>query len=545
MTPEQRAQLVQKVQAEMARRMQQASAPQPLVASPQPAQPQQASAAPQGIGASLATAASNIPGSAWQFAQDITAPIHSPVQTAKGLGSLAAGAYERMGRGAKGLALGPEEAQKLKPGENEASLDALFDFVKERYGGWENIKRTLTEDPVGALGDVAGLAMGGGGLAAKAAGTAGKIGKVAQTAGKVGRALDPAMAAGKVAGKVSKVTSTAVSEILGLTTGASATPIKIAFQSGRQGGAKGQAFVDSMKGKIPMDEVVEQARDAVGEMHQRKMADYREGIAGAFKDTADSPIDFAKVSDTANKVLESGTFKGVDITKSSAKVKQAITESLEEWSKLDPSEFHTVEGMDAFRKSIGDVLESTPYGTPERKLAEKVYFTVRKSIEAQAPGYGKVLKGYSEASSHLQDLEKALSLGSKAATETALRKLQATMRNDVTSAYGKRGEYLKELKNAGGENLDELLAGQSLSPWTPRALGSRVGSLGAGAAGASGMISPTLLPAVLAASPRFIGGAAYRAGQATRPTAKLAEYMMKHPGVGQAAFQAGRAGRVK
>ena len=556
------------------------SAPQPQVTSPQPAQPQQASVAPQGLGASLATAASNIPGSALQFAQDITAPIHSPVQTAKGLGSMAAGVYERMGRGAKGLALGPEESQKLEPGANEASLDALFDFVKERYGGWENIKRTLTEDPVGALGDVAGLAMGGGGLAAKAAGTAGKIGKIAQTTGKVGRALDPAMAAGKVAGKVSKVTSTAVSEILGLTAGVSARPTKVSFRAGRKGGAQGQAMIDSIEGKIPMDEVVTVARTAVGVMHKRKMDAYREGLGRVFSERpegatkpprvvterrqsailgpdgkpttvttkheiAQGEIDLSKIDGAVKQILDQGAFKGVDISKSTAAMRSNIKGVLAEWKKLDPSEYHTVEGMDAMRKSIGDLVDSAPFDTPERRLANQTYFTVRKTIEAQAPGYGRVLKGYSEARSHLQDLEKALSLGSKAATETALRKLQATMRNDVTSAYGKRAEYLQELKEAGAGNLEELLAGQSLNPWMPRSMGSRVAGLAGGAAGASGMLSSGMVPLLALGSPRIVGTAAYRAGQATRHPAKLAEYMMKHPGVGQAAFQAGRAGRVK
>ena len=82
-------------------------------------------------------------------------------------------------------------------------MDALLDFVKERYGGLENIKSTVAKDPAGVLADVAGLAMGGGGLAAKAAGTAGKLGSAASKVGKAGRAIDPtrlASVGGKGAG---------------------------------------------------------------------------------------------------------------------------------------------------------------------------------------------------------------------------------------------------------------------------------------------------------------------------------------------------------
>ena len=240
--------------------------------------------------------------------------------------------------------------------------------------------------------------------------------------------------------------------------------------------------------------------------------------------------------------MSGGTFKGVNISDSTGAVRDKITKRLEQWSELDPAQFHTVEGMDALRKSIGDVVDSAPFGTPERRVANQVYHAIRNAIGEQAPGYKKVLSEYSEASTHLKDLERALSLGKAAATETALRKLQAVMRNDVTSAYGKRAEYAGELKGAGAGRLDEALAGQALSPWTPRALASRVTGLGSGAAAASGIISPYALPLVATASPRMVGGAAYRAGQATRP---LAELLANLPGgTGQVMHQAGRTARV-
>ena len=180
--------------------------------------------------------------------------------------------------------------------------------------------------------------------------------------------------------------------------------------------------------------------------------------------------------------------------------------------------------MDAFRKSIGDVLDSTKYGTPERKLATEVYFTVRKSIEAQAPGYGKVLTKYHEATNHLKDLERSLSLGKSAATETSLRKLQAVMRDDVSSAYGKRAEYASELAESGAGNLEPMLAGQALESWMPRGLRSVVATAGAGATGA---LSPQLLPLLLAASPRLMGKAARGTGKAGRMLDSRLAQMLK------------------
>ena len=156
--------LIKMLMAEKQRRMQQ---PTPeaggLGMASSHASPQVQQDGPGGIGEMI----SNIPGSAAQFASDVTAPIHSPVQTATGLYGLAKGAYQRAGRGAKGLALGPDEAQKLEPGDKEGNLEALGNFLSDRYGGLENIKKTLTQDPVGFAADIAGLLTGGGTMAAR------------------------------------------------------------------------------------------------------------------------------------------------------------------------------------------------------------------------------------------------------------------------------------------------------------------------------------------------------------------------------------------
>ena len=106
------------------------------ITPPEP-QPAQATTpeAPQsmGLGEMASSAVGNLPGSALQFAKDVTAPIHSPIETAKGLGGLAAGVVQNRVREAKNFALGSDDA----PGENEQKLEALVSFIGERYGGLE------------------------------------------------------------------------------------------------------------------------------------------------------------------------------------------------------------------------------------------------------------------------------------------------------------------------------------------------------------------------------------------------------------------------
>ena len=99
---------------------QQTMPPQEVVAQPAPP-PVQAAPPPEsmGMGETLKSAATNLPGSLGQLAVDVTAPIHSPIQTGKGLYALATGLVN-----------------KLMPGShpNEQAVDAMGNFLKDRYG---------------------------------------------------------------------------------------------------------------------------------------------------------------------------------------------------------------------------------------------------------------------------------------------------------------------------------------------------------------------------------------------------------------------------
>jgi hypothetical protein len=151
---------------------------------------------PRSVGGFLQNALS----SGGRFVGDIAQAVTSPVQTTKAVASLGAGAVE-----------------KLIPGEqgHEGSVDALVDLYVERYGGIENLKKTLYEDPVGVLADLATVAGGAGAaakglqVAGKAAGltrTAATAGKVARVAGTVSRVVDPAQAITRPAGYLAKKT---------------------------------------------------------------------------------------------------------------------------------------------------------------------------------------------------------------------------------------------------------------------------------------------------------------------------------------------------
>jgi len=103
----------------------------------------------------------------------------------------------------------------LLPGEQkyEPMARAVGQFYKDRYGGVENIKNTLYNDPVGMFADAATVATGvggalrGGGAVASKLGSvsnASKLSQAGRTMTNIGRQIDPLILAGKGVSKVTK-----------------------------------------------------------------------------------------------------------------------------------------------------------------------------------------------------------------------------------------------------------------------------------------------------------------------------------------------------
>lgn len=81
--------------------------------------------------------------------------------------------------------LGLGAIEKVVPGEqgHEDNFDALTGYFKDRYGGVENVKKTLYEDPVGFASDVS-LFLSAGGAGLKLAGKGAKLAGAVKTAEK-------------------------------------------------------------------------------------------------------------------------------------------------------------------------------------------------------------------------------------------------------------------------------------------------------------------------------------------------------------------------
>ncbi len=121
----------------------------------------------------VATMVSNLGPSAVSTVKDMVTPLINMGETAEAVTGLVRGGVQKGVRNVKELVSGEEIP--VDPSSNEASVDQVIEYIKQRYGGIDELKTTLMEDPVGLLTDFAGtLTTGGAATGTKALSTIGR-----------------------------------------------------------------------------------------------------------------------------------------------------------------------------------------------------------------------------------------------------------------------------------------------------------------------------------------------------------------------------------
>jgi hypothetical protein len=475
---------------------------------------QQAPKKPMGYGEMLGQAVVNTPASAGRMVSGLYEAVTSPVQTISGLMDVAAGGLQNVlpkpvTDFINQFETNPEAAQRAVNTAN-----AMGGMYKERYGTLEGIKNTIATDPVGVAGDLSTLLAGGAGLARGAGAIAGPgrvgsaISSVADKLSTASNVTNPINAMVKAPGIAYDLASALTKQGLSLKTGVGTEPITQAVKAGREGNA---TFVENMRGQVPITQVLDDAKTNLAKMNLDKQKDYRSGMVNIKSDK--SVLDFAGIDKAIKDAENMAYFKGKIKDKTAASVLSNIKDKVSDWKKSDPAEFHTPEGMDNLKQSLWE--DFGKLGMEEKtafSAGKQVYDAVKNQISTQAPEYSKVMKNYTEATDQIKEIERALSLGNKASADTAMRKLQSLMRNNVNTNYGQRLELAKQLEAMGGNEMMPALAGQAMNEFTPRGLQRATAGPEAFLAYSAG--GPLLAAADLAASsPRLVGEAAYKYGQ--------------------------------
>ena len=469
---------------------------------------------PMGYGEMLGQAVVNTPASAGRMISGLYEAVTSPVQTVSGLMDVAAGGLQNVlpkpvTDFINQLETNPEAAQRAVNTAN-----AMGGMYKERYGTLEGIKNTIATDPVGVAGDLSTLLAGGAGLARGASTIAGPgragaaISGVADKLSTASNVTNPINAMVKAPGIAYDLASALTKQGLSLKTGVGTEPITQAVKAGREGNT---TFVENMRGQVPITQVLDDAKTNLAKMNLDKQKDYRSGMVNIKNDK--SVLDFAGIDKAIKDAEGLAYFKGKVKDKTAANVLNDIKAKVSDWKKSDPAEFHTPEGMDNLKQSLWE--DFGKLGMEEKtafSAGKQIYDAVKNQISTQAPEYSKVMKNYTEATDQIKEIERALSLGNKASADTAMRKLQSLMRNNVNTNYGQRLELAKQLEAMGGNEMMPALAGQAMNEFTPRGLQRATAGPEAFLAYSAG--GPLLAAADLAASsPRLVGEAAYKYGQ--------------------------------
>jgi len=467
--------------------------------------------------------------------------LSSPLQTAKGIADVAAGGFYNampaaVQRGINAIEVNPEAQQRAIQTANVVGQELV-----KPYSSTQGFKQTVQEDPFRILSDVSMLA-GGAGAGLKAGNIGAKTAQAGNILTKASDVLNPVSQATYAASKLGQGAEVLGKGYLAAKSGVGTEPINQAIKAGKEGN---QTFLENMRDKVPSLQVLDDAKSNLAQMNADKMKEYRSGMVNIKNDK--TVLDFTGIDNALKNAESMAYYKGKIKDQTAANVLEDMRKKVDDWKNSNPADYHTPEGMDALKQTL---YESFGKLGPEEKTAfsagKQVYDAVKSEIGKQAPTYAEVMKGYSESSDLINEIERTLSLGNKASADTAMRKLQSLMRNNVNTNYGQRLSLAQELSNAGGKDLMPALAGQAMNSLTPRGLQSvsnvPTAYLAYGAGG------PALAAAdVLSSSPRVVGETAYKYGQMAGALNKGAEAVssrvpMTPQQAKMAALLAGQAG---
>lgn len=328
-----------------------------------------------------------------------------------------------------------------------------------------------------------------------------------KTGAMIGAAAPPAFkAAGELGNLIGRAIPAGAKAVLGLSTGVGGDAVGAAFRAGKTGATE---FADNMRGNVPVTDVLDRAKQGLQTMQAAKASEYRSGMVPIQNDK--TVLSLSAIDDALKNASALTAFKGQVKNETAAGAVAKMRSIVDDWKRLDPAEFHTPEGLDALKQKLGGIMEGIPFEERTARLAAgKVYAAAKEAIEKQAPEYAKVMRSYSEASQLVAEIERTLSLKPNATVDTAMRKLQSLMRNNVQTNYSGRAALAKELEQKGGVDLMPSIAGQAMNTLTPRSLS---GQIGGGAAALMATHNPLLLAALPFQSPRLVGEAAYGLGR--------------------------------
>lgn len=264
----------------------------------------------------------------------------------------------------------------------------------------------------------------------------------------------------------------------------------------------GQAYKDAMRGKTSGEDIVNNVQDALKSLKDQRAATYQTELEKLSQNT--DSINLQPVQNKLNELLKNYNIKSTGVSgeydfsrstlnKSAAKDVEEVINMVKSWGTTKGD--RTPVMVDTLKRRIDDFYSES---SQARQFVYSLKDTVRKTLLDNVPQYAEMTKGYSEASSLINDVQKGLMVGKGQTADQTLRRLSSSMRGNF--------EMRRDLVNILGAKAQEDLAGQiagyNASQLIPRGL---VGKLTAGSAVYISLINPKFWPILAASSPRVVG----------------------------------------
>lgn len=400
--------------------------------------------------------------------------ILHPIQTAQNIGGAAVGGLETLA--------GQET-------ENTAKFDGLVNFFKDRYGGLDNLEKTLYEDPLGVVADISTV-LGGAGLGLKAGGLAAKTGKAGEVAGALNRAGDvlnkasdftnPLAPVGagiaKVANAGLDVGAGAVGKLAGL------EPATIAAIRNNPDAFTPQQIA-SVTREVVGDEVGGALNARIKSLNETSSAykPYRESIE-------EIPVARNFLEDQFRKVAGVNVVDGQIVASGASAIRNAtdlakLQKTLDLWKpelqsgKLTPAKFLNL------RKDLGD-LAYNDLGKKSGDVArvtDEIRRNLNKEYRAKIKGLEELDTNYSTETENLRRLKKGLIDKDGKLTDTAY----SLIANAGNKGNAQRLARLEEIVPGIGKKLEVLKAIEDVQ----KSMGNKVGTYGKSILESGGIIA--------------------------------------------------------
>jgi hypothetical protein len=298
--------------------------------------------------------------------------------------------------------------------------------------------------------------------------------------------------------------------VLGKTTGAGDRAIADAFKAGQTGDS---SFIEKMRGLIDAEGIEKKIQSAFYKIKTARNKTYKDDITRLKQATIGKKLDIQPVINDAKliiKEVEGDTPYLIRGQKS--KVIKEIREMISNFSK--DAKNHNLSGFDKLKQSIQDI--DVEPGSQAEMIKTRVANSVKGQILKQSPEYKTISDAYSKSSDMIDDLKKVFSLNRNANSETILKKIQSTARNNAHTDWSYRSQLLKQIDPTG--EIQKEISANALNSWMPR------GVIGGGVVGGSvvgGFVNPATLKALLLTSPKLAGYGAYGLGRLSKATPEL------------------------